>query len=61
MIFRVYPSDSHIFVDAIDEKLPDGTEKYHGYFLLNDIDELRLLRDTVDAYITRNNLTPTSK
>ena len=61
MTFKVYPFKSHVFVDAIEEIRPDGTEVSHGFFLLNDVDELLLLRDTINAFIENLNLTPPVK
>ncbi len=58
MTFKVYPYETVICVDAIDRTLPDGTEESHGYFILNNADELFLLRDTINKTIEKYNLTP---
>lgn len=61
MTFKVYPYEKIFFVDAIDKTLPDGSEESHAYFILNDADELLLLRDTINAAIEKFNLTPTAE
>lgn len=61
MIFKISRTKTGIVIDAVEEKLTDGTEISSGFIFLDKTIDLFRLRDSIDAYITRNNLTPTSK
>ncbi|MDE6023009.1 MAG: hypothetical protein K2G13_05855 [Muribaculaceae bacterium] len=70
--FRVYKNtpkriDIHsvtytgVMIDAVACTTPDGTEISNGYIFLDEIDDIFILRDAIDAFITKHNLTPPVK
>lgn len=50
-----------VMIDAVACTLADGTEISNGYIFLDEIDDIFILRDAIDSFITKHNLTPPVK
>lgn len=50
-----------VMIDAVACTLADGTEISNGYIILDEIDDIFILRDAIDSFIIRHNLTPPVK
>ena len=50
-----------VMIDAVACTLADGTEISNGFLFLDRIDDIFILRDAIDAFIAKNNITPPVK
>lgn len=65
--FKVYknrPKYNHVHdviytgvvIDAVATVLPDGTEVSNGTIFLDELDDIFILQDSIDAFISHNKL-----
>lgn len=47
-----------VVIDAVACTMADGTEVSNGYIFLDEIDDIFILRDAIDNFIHKHNLTP---
>lgn len=50
-----------VMIDAVACTLADGTEISNGYIFLDEIDDIFILRDAIDSFIAKHNITPPVK
>ncbi len=47
-----------VVIDAVACTTADGTEVSNGFIFLDEIDDIFILRDAIDNFIHKHNLTP---
>ncbi len=50
-----------VVIDAVAYTTADGTEVSNGFIFLDEIDDIFILRDAIDNFINKHNLTPPVK